>query len=37
MNDFPLTLEEEVVANMVPMSTENLEASNISTIIRRFT
>ncbi len=26
MNDFPLTLEEEVVANMVPMSTENLEA-----------
>ena len=25
MNEFPLTLEEEVVANMVPMSTENLE------------
>ena len=25
MNEFPLTLEEEVVANMVPMSSENLQ------------
>ena len=25
INDFPLTLEEEVVSNMVPISTENLK------------
>lgn len=33
MNDFPLTLEEEVVANMVPMSSENLQAPSYQPLL----
>lgn len=33
INDFPVTLEEEVVANMVPMSSENLQAPSYQPLL----